>query len=67
MHDDDPKVMIAEGLASVVGGSLATFGNLDTIHVVALVVLHAIYVAGLAIRLRLRTLARHDRDDKIDQ
>lgn len=65
MNDDDPRILAVEAGASLTTGAIAAFGGLDTIHVCALVVLAAIYVSGLAIRLRLRTLARKARDEEI--
>ena len=67
MHDDDPRLLAAEAGVSLTTGAIAAFGGLDTIHVCALVVLAALYVSGLAIRLRLRTLARRARDDESDE
>ena len=67
VSDDDPMLIAAEAGAGMVAGALAAFGGLDLVHVFALVALSAIYVAGLAIRLRLRRHARDRRaTDTID-
>ena len=66
MQDDDPRIMAAEASAGVVAGTLATFGGLDPLHTCAIVVLAGIYVAGLFIRLRLRSTARRARAGRRD-